>query len=472
MKHAVMPLAVLAFAAQGCIKASAKEDATDRQVELTVYSQDFAQVTETRPVDLNTGTTRIGFEDVSHMLDESTVLYDFPTSENAQVVATTYDLGTQNGQALLEQLVGKEVALVYRGENGKEGERQVGILEVASPGNVVVRVGDKLIVNPNATIESNAGEVATRPRLTASVESKDRGTSPMNVSYMTRGISWNASYVLNLDPNSNDVELECWATVTNNTGIDFPAAKIKFVAGSPNRSVVATNMPQLGGAGAVAEEMAWDRGFEDKSLARRQRTDYIGELVAYPYESKATLKNNQTNRVLMMQAQSVKVHRDYAINLNQYNRYDSDRIKATLSIALKNNDESGLGQPLPMGTVRVYEPVAKGAPEFIGSAAIGNTPKDDRIDLTLTEVFNVYARNKTVKATQLDKRRWQYVMEVEVFNEKDRAVDVRLVRDFYGKWTITNESIKSTRPVASQAQWIVTVPAGGSQKLNYTVVVG
>lgn len=459
------------LASAGCLKANAKSDADpDRQIELTVYSQDFAQVSETRGVDLAEGTTKVGIENVSHLLDESTVLYDFPTSNSSQVVATTYDLGTPSGSSLLEQLVGKEVSLVYRGESGREGERQKGVLEVATPGNVVVRVGDKLIVNPNATIETLAGEVATRPRLSASVESKKRGDIPMNVSYMTRGLSWNASYVLTLDPDDDDSEIECWATVTNNTGIDFPAASIKFVAGSPNRAVAPTESPRFSVGKAKRPELEE----ADMMYNMSQEPVYIGELVAYPYESKATLKNNQTNRVLMMKAPRVKVNRDYAINLTQYGygSRNAERVKATMSIAFKNTEEAGLGQPLPMGTVRVYEPAKKGAPTLIGAAPIGNTPKDDRIDLTLTEVFNIYARTKTTSAKQLDKRRTQYDCEVEVFNEKSKPVDVRLVRDFYGNWSIIEESVKSSRPTSAQAQWIVTVQPGESKRLTYTVVVG
>ena len=105
-------------------------------------------------------------------------------------------------------------------------------------------------------------------------------------------------------------------------------------------------------------------------------------------------------------------------------------------------------------------------------SGIGNTPKDDRIDLTLTEVFNLYARGKLVKSAKLDKRRTAYTYEFKVHNEKDKAVDVRLVADFYGKWTISDESTRSSRPTASSAQWVVEVPAGGEQTLTYTVVMG
>jgi hypothetical protein len=480
MKKALVPaVAAMAMAAvfgYGCLQASAKtvEPDADRQVELTVYTQDFAQVTETRPIDLADGLVRITLTGLSHALDESTVSFDWPEGTDAQVTSTTYDLGTSSGQSLLEQLVGKEVTLVYRSENGREGERQAGVLEAAAPGNVVVRVGDQLVINPQATIEAPAGEVATMPRLTATVENGKTETQPLTFSYMTRGLSWSASYVVTLQEKT--AELEAWATVKNESGVEYPDAKIKFVAGAPNRAVVPTayadDERNYGFAGAAEVPTKFRREDKDYGLAYEN----VGELVAYPYESRATLRNNQTNRVLMLKEPKVEVVRDYAIRLPSPGWYGyndaTERLKATLSIAIKNSEESGLGQPLPGGRVRVFEPSKGGAPVLIGAATIGDTPKDDRIDLTLSEVFNLYARGKLVEAKKLDKRRTQYTYEVTVSNEKEKDVVVRLVAGFYGQWSIAKESVKSTKLDSGSAQWTLAVPASGETKLAYSVVIG
>jgi hypothetical protein len=470
-------LSGLALYGWQCGSPPAEEGAAGRQVELTVYSQDFAQVSEVRPVELLDGVVRIVIGDVSHRLDDSTVQYGWPDGSGAEVTEATYDLGTSTGQTLLEQLVGRTVTLVYRSDTGRATDRETGVLEVASPGNVVVRVGDRLVINPDATIEAPAGAVATMPKLTAAVQNGSKEEVDMSVSYMTRGLSWGADYVMTLGDEGAGLEL--WAKVTNQTGIDFPAAKIKFVAGAPNRAVVDT----------LARKKEYDYAGE-LGVARKAPAMYgmagadaaaiapvpMGELIAYPYESKATLKNNQTNRVLMLREPKVSVVRDYAIRLPSpgwYGYHDaSQQLKATLSLAFKNSDESGLGQPLPAGEVRVYEPTKSGAPEYVGAASIRNTPKDDRIDLTLTEVFNVTARAKLVESRKLDKRKTAYTYEVTASNQKARPVDVRLVASFYGTWAVTDETVKSTRPDAATAQWILSVPSGGEAKLKYTVVLG
>ena len=151
-------LAASAVILPGCARtvAQSKEVEPGRQVELVVYAADFALVQENREVGLEKGTSRIGIQEVSNAMDQDSVVYTWPDDKDAHVVSSTYELGTKDSRHLLRRFVGKEVELVYRGDNGHEGERQKGVLQVAETGNVVVKVGDKLVVNPNATIEASA----------------------------------------------------------------------------------------------------------------------------------------------------------------------------------------------------------------------------------------------------------------------------------------------------------------------------
>ena len=181
------------------------------------------------------------------------------------------------------------------------------------------------------------------------------------------------------------------------------------------------------------------------------------------------------NRVRLMGSEAVKVKRDYSIRLPwdaEIYGAPEQRLTATLAINFENSKASGLGLPLPQGALRVYEPSKEGAIQYIGAAAIRNTPKDERVSLTLTNVFDVYAKAKRTQNKRLDKRRVQRTLVVVVHNEKARAVDVRLVESIGGKWTMQSESAKSTRPEAGTAQWILPVPAGGETTLKFTVVIG
>ncbi|HRI43817.1 MAG TPA: DUF4139 domain-containing protein [Fimbriimonadaceae bacterium] len=482
-RTAACSLLIASLLTQGCGKAEVAHGDTlasggpRRDVEIVIYTGDFAMVNETREVELAEGRSRVGIQGVSKLLDHDSVMYSWPKTKDAKVVSSTYDLGMNQSTRLLKRYLGKEVDLVYRSDAGKESERKRGVLEITDEGyenpHVVVRVGDTYVVNPDATIEAPVtGDIVTIPQLSADVESPRAQQALIAVSYLTSGLSWNADYSATLKPESESMGLECWATVTNRTGIDFEDASISFVAGSPNRAVRPA-MEQADALFAKAEDrsgsMAMNNRFEEP-----QR---VGELYAFPYKAKASIKQDQQNRVRMMGSDSVSVKRDYAIRLPQlydggYYGNPSQRLPATLSLQFVNTPEAGLGQPLPGGTLRVYEPSPSGAPRYIGAATLSDTPKDAKIDATLTNVFDVFALAKVVESRRIDRRQHSTTVEITIQNEKSGATQVRLLQPIVGTWRIAGEMPPYSKLNAGLVEWTITVPAGETSKLRFTVVTG
>lgn len=481
------PFALAALAATGvaygCARASAQtvsvpSDPARQDVELVVYADNFAVVRETRQVELEKGRVRVGLPGVSKSLDQNSVVFRWPSAKDAKVVSSTYEMGVSDSSRLLSRFLGKEVELVYRGLDGKPGERVRGTLEVAESDNIVVKADGKYIVNPNATIEAptDAG-IVTIPQLSAEVESGTSGSTDLAVTYMTDGLSWSADYTATLAPNSDKLGLECWASVTNQTGTDFPSAKISFVAGSPNRAP--RRQPQydrayaMAGAVAAPESKAkMDRDFEAQPQA-------VGELYAYPYKSTATIRQDQMNRVRMMGSDSVKVKKLYRVDLPAlYHSYSTfapsgdSRTAANMSLRFTNSQPSGLGLPLPAGAVRVYEPDATGNMNFVGEARMGDTPKDAKVELSLSKSIDVYAKPREVSSQRIDRRHVRRTVEVTLVNEKKEPVPVQVTQPMDDRWRMASETAKSDRPDSSTAHWQITIPAGGEVKLRYSVVFG
>lgn len=471
-------LAATTVCLPGCSRSIAQspKSPANRSVELVVYSDDFALVQDTREVTVAKGTTRFGIEDVSNMLDQDSVVYSWPDTKDSKIRASTYELGTTDSAHLLKRFLGREVDLVYRADNGREGERQTGILQIADPGNVVVKVGDKLVVNPNATIEASAkAGVVAIPQLSAEVESTIDKQTRLAVSYLTRGLSWSADYAATLDAEVDTMSLECWGSVTNSTGTAFPDAKLTFVAGSPNRAVKDEGRYRDYDGYPASESQSLKVAKPQMQLNGRMETPQaVGELHAYPYKVSATIRPDQTNRVRMMGSDSVSIKRDYAIALSGFDSYNfytkpQQRINATLSVKFKNAKEAGLGLPLPGGALRFYERSANGAANYIGASTLLNTPQDADVSATLTDVFDVYAQTRVVSTKKIDRRTVARQVEVIVHNEKNRDLDVRLVQDIWGTWKMATESSKSKKLNAGSVEWTVHVPKGGTTKLTYTV---
>ncbi|HXH60765.1 MAG TPA: hypothetical protein VNI20_05345 [Fimbriimonadaceae bacterium] len=468
-------IAMAGVTLEGCTAAAAQQAKGQPQsdVELVVFANDFAMVNDVRNVSLRSGLNDVSLTGVSDMIDPSSAVYFWPEGKSHDVVSSTYERGLQSGRDLLAANIGKRVSLVYRGQDGRVAEREEGVLESANPGDIIVQVGDKHVFNPDATIEvPDSDGTATVPGLRAQIDSKSSGVDTLGVSYLTRGLSWSADYVAVLPADEEKMDLQAWATISNRTGTTFNASSIHFVAGSPNRSAIAGLSKDEGVLYSNRQMAELSKSADQKP----RQIESLGELHAYPYEARATVSPNQDSRVEMLQA-NVGVSRDYAVRLSSLGSYyenygrPEQRVPATLSIAFKNSEQQGLGSPLPAGKVRFYEPGKNSALRYIGAAGISDTPKDAKQTLTISNVFDVYAERTVSQATRVDKHTVSRTVSVTVHNEKDHAVDVRLVQDFYQNWKIATESVESKKISAQMAQWTVNVPSGGQVTLTYTVLL-
>ncbi|MGV3618425.1 MAG: DUF4139 domain-containing protein [Fimbriimonas sp.] len=438
-------------------------------VDLTVYKQDFAMIRQRREVDLKQGANRLRLDDVSRQLDPNSVTFDAKPGQD--VVSTTFDMGIGSSGNAIQRLAGREVELILTSSEGKLGERLIGRLEPTADGGFLLRTPDRIYVNPQGTIAAKDDDDApTMPGLSVQVTSDREGREALGMSYLTRGLSWSADYVAHLDPNSERMRIEAWATVTNTTGVPYRDANLTFVAGSPNRAVraEAEGQNQMRYQDAAKGEMrAANSPVEDFGVAAPQA---VGELYEYKVKSPATIGIDQMNRVRMFDASEVPVRLDYSVALPTLGGWDNPkaRVGAQLAVHFQNREKDGLGMPLPAGAVRVYDD-ADTTSRYIGAATIGDLPKDAGTSLSLSKVFDVFAEPKVVKTTRIDKKTVERTLLIHVENAKAREVELRIVQPIA---TTSWKVVAGTEPQrlnTSTAQWKFKVPAESKRDLTVTV---
>jgi hypothetical protein len=453
-----------------------------RGVELTVYSQDFALIHEKRGVALAKGPNRLVFADVSRELDPHSVLLrwggDAP-GDAAEIVGHSYDLGVADSQSLLKLETGNPVEIVRYGENGKEASRERGRLLVAEEGRpAVVEVGGKLYVNPEGTLVVDAHEgVPTIPQLTVQAESPAARAASMELAYLTRGLRWSADYVATLSGDADDrLDLECYATVTNRTGVRYPNAAVTLVAGAPSRAVVAANARVMAGAPPAAMPRRAEAPVDSEPRwAAVAAPEGVADLYAYPLKSAATIQNEQLNRLLMLRREGVKVHKTYSYRapyLECYGAPQQERGTVTAALWFLNNPQEGVGAPLPRGAIRIYDPDRSGRLRYAGAAEIPSTPKNRKVAFTLSNAFDVIADYRTVSSKKVGRNKIRRQVEVLLRNERAQAVQVRVAQGFYGTWNVVAASRRHQKINGGTAQWTLDVPAGGETKLTYAVDLG
>ena len=102
-----------------------------------------------------------------------------------------------------------------------------------------------------------------RPTLVWDINSEKKGSYNTKVSYLTKGLTWNADYVALLNEDDSKITLSGWVTINNTSGKTFRDTKLKLMAGDLN--LVQTNR----GRGTIALSRAFAKSedsFSEKSF--------------------------------------------------------------------------------------------------------------------------------------------------------------------------------------------------------------
>ncbi len=63
------------------------------------------------------------------------------------------------------------------------------------------------------------------------VRSETSGKTPVEISYLTSGLSWRAFYMGTLSPDEKMMRLQAYVRVTNNSGEDYENAQVRLIVG-------------------------------------------------------------------------------------------------------------------------------------------------------------------------------------------------------------------------------------------------
>jgi len=137
----------------------------------------------------------------------------------------------------------------------------------------------------------------------------------------------------------------------------------------------------------------------------------------------------------------------------------------------KNETKSGLGLPMPSGTVRVYQSDSKGGVQFVGEDHIDHTPKDETLKLKIGNAFDVIAERKQLDFQKIASNVYEVEYEVVVRNHKTTPITVEINEPIGGTWRIVRSTHEATKTDAWAAQFHVPVAADGTGRLNYRVRV-
>ncbi len=431
-------------------------------VSITIYNNDIALIQDVRSLDLGSGRIRESFPDVSAGIRPETVSLSVP---GASIVEQNFDYDLLSPSSLMEKAVGETITVLRTNPaTGAETRDRAKVLAVN--GGVVLEVNGLVEVLRDDGLPARAifdkvpESLRARPTLSVTLASERAGTRPATLSYLSRGLGWNADYVALFDDKSGKVDVQGWVTLRNASGTTFTNAKTLLVAGDVGSA------DGDGGGDYSARPRRPTRIQPGTESATREQ---LGDFYLYPLTQRTTIADKQTKQVSFLDAKGAAATSGYRFENNWLGNSDEPR-SAQSVLRFSNAGSEGLGDALPAGVVRVYVRDARGQPQFTGENRIGHTPQGSTIALPTGDAFDVKVHAVTAARTRLGGDRWRTQMRYKLTNARSRAVTVELVQSGldWSDTRITDESRKSERPDAGSATWQVPVPANGETILTAT----
>lgn len=430
---------------------------------VTIYNGDFALVKEQRKLVLPSGLVELRLREVSAEMQAETASLTAITGEQPALYEQNLDFDLLSPSSLLQKYVGREVTVIRSHPTTGEDTRENATV-LATNAGLVLRFADRIETDVPGRVSfgSVPENLRDRPTLSVLIDAAG-GEQVLELSYLTRSMSWRADYVANLSADGAGVSLSGWVTLTNRSGASYRNATLQLVAGNVNR----VNEYEVEYERASAPRMS--KLAEPAGPAQEALFDFH----LYTYDRKTNLADNQVKQLALLSTGPVPVRREYLLRGGSWHytgRRGAEKIKQKPATFVEfDNKGPGLEKPLPAGIVRVYTRDSMGGAQFVGEDRISHTAKNEVVRLKLGEAFDITVERKQTECSMIGERSAQTSHHVEVRNAKDVPVVVKLEDQVPGEWHVVRSSQPHTQETAGLVTWLVQVPANGATTLEFTV---
>jgi hypothetical protein len=325
-----------------------------------------------------------------------------------------------------------------------------------------------------------------QPALSWRIDGFGRAARPLEVSYITGGLSWSAEYQLRVDPSFARGEFSGRACISNRSGAGFRDARVKLVAGHvelhPRRvSPRIVSIPLK----RVHRKVHFFLCFYRRGLEGRSGGSYGGRSVKtrshfeyhlYELPEPISLADEATKRMdLFPVARGVGLKSRLIFNsiAGRPTGVDAPNRPVCWETELANTETGGLGRALPKGSVKIVTPGPRGEDIPLRDVWIDQTPIGEKIRLDLGPAAGLDGRY--LELVQWQGRTGRGLWTWELVNRTPAHAEVTIV--WHPHRGLARESLKLEpalpvkRPDGETMEFTATVPAGGRRSLRAEAVI-
>ncbi len=291
------------------------------------------------------------------------------------------------------------------------------------------------------------------------IQSGISGKVPVEITYLTSGLSWRAFYLGLLSSDEKTMRLEGYVRVTNNSGEDYENAQTRLIVGKVHIldqiAALARRQYPYGRPGAVKHRLRLETNDNEKRIRRSAKDtiskagsffaqapkeikkEGLSEYFLYTIEGTETIPNNWSKRLPSFEADDISV-----INLYKYEekRYGKSVVRF---LSFKNDKKHKLGEtPIPGGVLKVFRHISgdSGSLTYEGQSSFKYIPVDEDVELNMGTADTVIVESKLMDYKtdryQFENKGniagWNEIREfkVEIKNTRNLPIKIEIKRNF------------------------------------------
>jgi hypothetical protein len=247
------------------------------------------------------------------------------------------------------------------------------------------------------------------------IESQISGQVPVQITYLTSGLSWRAFYVGTLTADESGLELNGYVRVTNRSGEDYENAQTRLIVGNVNiidriatlakrKYPYGRPIPEIDPRSRMETARRVKKAFamaEDKAMAPAPaaarpkviKKEALSEYFLYTIEGRETIPDNWSKRLPSFQAAGIPVK-----NLYKYDDYRFGPSPERFLLFVNDKDHKLGKTPIPNGRIMAFRTIDDQKHlAFEGASAMKYIPVGQSVELDLGQVNDVVVETTLMK---------------------------------------------------------------------------
>lgn len=362
---------------------------------------------------------------------------------------------------------------------------------------------------PETTINQISYPPRTREVGIWEIECEEACQMPVEITYFTSGITWQAFYTATLSPDCRTADIDGFVKVTNHSGETYDNAQTRLVVGTVRLLDHVADLaarshpygtPEMAGRGTElkgAYNLAMDaleaapmpriaaKSAPAASRPKQIEKKSLSEFFLYTIDGTETIPDNWAKQLPSFKARGVPVENLYKYDVNQYGP------RVIRFLKFRNDAAHHLGAtPMPGGRVNVYVQRAAAGDEqagmlnFIGTDRTPYIPLNEKVELNLGPAQDIQVTPRTVdyKKTgfMFDKENRVIGFDevrsviVDVNNYSDRTAVVEIVTDTGTPYfDIKNSGVtcRYEKVDMDTVKYTLTLTPHSARSISYTLTV-